>query len=388
MILSTFNGRKAIQKAALILVSVLLSFLIAECLLRLFSNNTDKYYVWQPNLQHTFYPDSTLFCGVYGASQFSINSSGFRGADFKGDGKRYLCLGGSTTECLYLDNLEAWPHLLEDSLNEFDSGNYQVGSIGKSGCTTAEHYIQLKYYVPQLPKINTVILMVGINDMLKRLSRDTLYNAGFQFTRQTEDSIVRAIFLTRTESKTWWRNLELFHLFQRLFHMARAVPWEQVQDDHGAVMANWRANRKVASEYINRLPDLNSALDEWEQMLNLIYTEAERQKINLCFVTQASLYKASLNDYENGLLWMGGIGDYQHKIHQPYYSAAVLDTALQLYNRRLLAFCHNKMNVTCLDVASLLPKDTSVFYDDCHFNESGARKVAGVIARSFSHPLQ
>ncbi|KIX12937.1 hypothetical protein X474_16690 [Dethiosulfatarculus sandiegensis] len=26
----------------------------------------------------------------------------------------------------------------------------------------------------------------------------------------------------------------------------------------------------------------------------------------------------------------------------------------------------------CLDLAELLPKDTTVFYDDCHFNEGGA----------------
>ncbi|MBK8659579.1 MAG: SGNH/GDSL hydrolase family protein [Bacteroidetes bacterium] len=388
MKLSPVNGRKAIQKAALILVSVLLSFLIAECLLRLFVNESDKYYVWQPNLQHTFYPDTTLFCGVYGSSHFSINASGFRGADFEGEAIRYLCMGGSTTECLYLDDMETWPHLLGDSLNEYHSNEYQIGSIGKSGCTTDEHYLQLKYYVPQLPKVSSVILMVGLNDMLKRLSRDTLYNENVQFTPQMEDSMVRAIFLTHAVSKIWWRNLELFRLVQSLLHRARPVTWEQVQDDRGAIMANWRANRKKASKYIGNLPDMNSALDDWEQMLNLIYAEAERQKIKLCFVTQASLYNASLTDYENGLLWMGGVGDYQHQTHQPYYSPAALDTALQLYNKRLLAFCNSKSNITCIDIASLLPKDTSVFYDDCHFNESGARKVAGAIARSLSHTLQ
>jgi hypothetical protein len=34
----------------------------------------------------------------------------------------------------------------------------------------------------------------------------------------------------------------------------------------------------------------------------------------------------------------------------------------------------------CVDLAAKLPRDTSVFYDDCHFNESGARRVAEVLA--------
>jgi len=36
-----------------------------------------------------------------------------------------------------------------------------------------------------------------------------------------------------------------------------------------------------------------------------------------------------------------------------------------------------------LDLASLLQKDTTVFYDDVHFNESGAEKVSNIIAQYF-----
>lgn len=66
-------GRQRMQNAALIFMSVLLS-LAAETMLRWLKSDRKKYFVWQPNLIHTFYPDSTLFHGIKGASLFSINA--------------------------------------------------------------------------------------------------------------------------------------------------------------------------------------------------------------------------------------------------------------------------------------------------------------------------
>ena len=37
--------------------------------------------------------------------------------------------------------------------------------------------------------------------------------------------------------------------------------------------------------------------------------------------------------------------------------------------------------VECIDLAPVLPGDTTLFYDDVHFNESGAEKVAEVLAQ-------
>lgn len=50
------------------------------------------------------------------------------------------------------------------------------------------------------------------------------------------------------------------------------------------------------------------------------------------------------------------------------------------YNETLSKVCRAQ-HVECIDLASLLPKDTSVFYDDIHFNEEGADKVAEILAQ-------
>lgn len=376
--------KNTIQKAGLILVSVLLSLFMAEIVLRLVYPQDEKLYVWQPNLQHTFHPDSTFFYGVYGVKNFSINSQGFRGEEFEDNSrKKYLCLGGSTTECLYLDDKETWQYktqLLLDSRTELPP---IIGSIGKSGCTTREHFVQLKYFVPQLGKIDGVILMVGLNDMMKRLSSDSLFENDFRFTPAVEDSFVNQIFLSSKKETVWWRKMQFFQLAQKFLHRTQKVEWENVQDDNGEIYKTWREHREHTSLIIDSFPDLSSALIEYERNLQLIYDETQKQRIKLVLINQATLYKDSMNEFENSLLWMGGIGEFQREKNHAYYSAKVLNKAMQLYNERMKSFCSVHPHIKFIDLASQLEKDTSVFYDDCHFNESGARKVTKVISGVF-----
>jgi lysophospholipase L1-like esterase len=374
------NYKNTIQKAGLIIFSILLSLLIAEIVLRLVYPQNHKLYVWQPNLHHTFLPDSSIFYGVHGEKNFSINSQGFRGDEFENDNsKKYLCIGGSTTECLYLDNTETWFHQLSIINHQLS-----IGSIGKSGCTTHEHFIQLKYFAPQLGKIDGVIMMVGINDMMKRLSQDSLFENDFRFTQAIEDSFVNQIFLSNKKETVWWRKMQVFQLAQKFLHRAKKVAWENVQDDKGEIYKTWREHRQHASRIIDSLPDLTAALDEYERNLQLIYEETQKQQIKLFLINQATLYKDSMSEFENSLLWMGGVGDFQHEKKHAYYSTKALNKAMQLYNERMKKFCDAHPQIKFIDLVSQLPKDTSVFYDDCHFNERGARKVAEIISKSFS----
>jgi len=79
------------------------------------------------------------------------------------------------------------------------------------------------------------------------------------------------------------------------------------------------------------------------------------------------------------LLWSGGVGDYQETPSAPYYTSRALAEGMERYNATLRGTCA-ELGVDCLDLAALLPRDTSVFYDDVHFNEAGARLVAEHVA--------
>jgi len=73
------------------------------------------------------------------------------------------------------------------------------------------------------------------------------------------------------------------------------------------------------------------------------------------------------------------VGDFQAREGNDYYSAGSLASGMELYNQTLLQVCRDR-GVACIDLAAALPKDTTIFYDDAHFNEAGSRRVAEVLA--------
>jgi lysophospholipase L1-like esterase len=56
-----------------------------------------------------------------------------------------------------------------------------------------------------------------------------------------------------------------------------------------------------------------------------------------------------------------------------------MEQAMDKYNRILLDVC-GQYGLECLDIAPRIPKNTSAFFDDMHFNEAGSRLVARLVA--------
>jgi hypothetical protein len=113
-----------------------------------------------------------------------------------------------------------------------------------------------------------------------------------------------------------------------------------------------------------------------------MHATAKARGLRLIFMTQPTLWRANLPQTLENLLWFGGVGDFQRLSGQPYYSAAALRGGLQRYNQAMLDVCRTEA-IGCIDLAAI-DEDTSLFYDDVHFNEAGARAVAGVMARHFA----
>jgi hypothetical protein len=101
------------------------------------------------------------------------------------------------------------------------------------------------------------------------------------------------------------------------------------------------------------------------------------------FVTQPYVYRDDLPGEHAKLLWMGWIGERQSEPGQEYYSVGALARAYEAFNRTLLGFCRDT-GAECIALEPKLPKDTRSFYDDIHFNESGAELVARVVYEYFA----
>jgi hypothetical protein len=114
--------------------------------------------------------------------------------------------------------------------------------------------------------------------------------------------------------------------------------------------------------------------------LRAIARSAALHHARIVFVTQPFLWRDDLPPDLQRLLWLGGVGPFQKEAGHEYYSVSALAAGMDAYNRTLLATCRRIPGAVCVDLAALLPKDTTVFYDDVHFNEAGSRRVAEILA--------
>src|SRR2546421_38436 len=93
------------------------------------------------------------------------NSLGFRGPDLPKDDKQYLkilTVGGSTTECLFINDGSTWTDLLGNNLNDHFEKVW-INNAGLDGHSTFGHLILLKEYIVKL-KPDVCIFLIGCND--------------------------------------------------------------------------------------------------------------------------------------------------------------------------------------------------------------------------------
>ncbi|MCD4747212.1 MAG: SGNH/GDSL hydrolase family protein [Bacteroidales bacterium] len=375
--------KQHLLKVFLLCFSIVAALLLCEAVLRLAvpSLFNSDYYIRTPDLKKVFKPNHGIMPGVSGESVFIINSQGIRGDELTSSHTyKIIAIGGSTTECLYLDQSETWLYLLQETINKnVCNQNVWVGNAGISGRTTRHHLIALQYLPLKELKIDAIIFLIGINDFTKRLSRNMHYETNFLEKPKVREKLIAETFIGGNQpdpDAPFYKKTAIWHLLRKT---KQQIFQGNVQDETGKIYITWREHRQNAAKILNELPDLSSALKEYAENITKIIDIAKKKSIRLIFITQPTMWKPDMPDNLKNLLWLGGTGDFQNKIGQPYYSVEALAKGINAYNDVLLRICREK-NVECFDLASILDKDTSVFYDDVHFNESGATKVAKALS--------
>ena len=347
-----------------------------EIFMNVVSPESSGYFTLIPKTTITMLPDPSIFPGIHGASVFKTNKYGIRGREITAmDTLKILTVGGSTTECLYLDQSETWQTLFENKMNEnIFQKKVWVGNIGKSGLTSFDNFIQLKFSYSNLPQIDVLMVMVGINDMFAFIAKDKK-NAFIHDNEIIRDSIVPKVFARYPKSGAFSiiKNSRLYRLVKNVYVQIKFN--DVIQNDSGKIYNKWRANKKNSKRIIDHPPDLRVALDEYERNIDSIITIMNNRVKKIIFLSQASIWRSDLTEYETNLLWMGGKGDYQKTSGKEYYSVNVLGHCIELYNNKLKEICLRR-NVELIDICQNIPKDTSAFYDDVHFNENGAKLIA------------
>ncbi|MEE8473906.1 MAG: hypothetical protein V3T01_01055 [Myxococcota bacterium] len=344
----------------------------------------DRYFVWPPGFRATFDAGEVIRSGVDFPGKLTINSDGIRG-EIPADLQTYriLAVGGSTTICVYLDDSKVWTRLLQERLNDaLGEEIVWVGNVGRPGHSTAEHVPQVQKLLAQDSEIDAVVLLVGINDLLRYLP-----NAGKPLSRNALDP---QMILARSFSFfPGWDEDTPWYLRNFVARIWRIVSWRPLpirgegnvrpMDKKGEWVASQRRHRARASELIPKLPGLTVGVERYVTNLEQIIDAARAEEVRLLFLTQPTLWRAGLSPAARELLWGGGPPWHQMRYGAPYYSVEALAAGMKRYNEALRNVCRTR-GIECVDAASRIPQTARVFYDDAHFTEHGSMLLAGILA--------
>ena len=369
---------KIIANLIALSMGTFLALLLSEILLHFYFGTNNLFYVQMPNISEEFQLPSDLITGIQGRSRFTTNQQGMRGEDYPAapNSYRILAMGGSTTICSLLGDLETWPALIQEKLKKTADGKtVWVANIGKNGLTTRSHVLQMYYLVPQYP-VDLILVMIGINDLSMRLWDHENYNPNFMKNIGSRNTLMFSTFSIVPDSQIYplYKRLGLWKLARRMkVYFGNQFNLDAISEN----FLQWRLNRQNGRK-INFLPDLTSALEEYTLNITEIVELAKKDDIRLIFLTQPVLWHNKMTKEEKEALIIGFLGDPFAQKGPTYYNAEALAEGMKLYNIKLKQICQ-QLNVECIDLTSEIPQNLQVFYDDCHFTELGAELVANVV---------
>jgi len=348
-----------------LIITIIFTLIFLEAINYIFASKKDYYSVWPPRLKQKFFPNSSIMKGIEGTSEFTINELGYRGPLIKDKEKEYriLIVGGSTSECLYLGDSETWPNLIMEKLNKTNDGKKVVVlNIGKSGHNTRDHIFQLKYltkdYEPDL-----IILMIGANDMLYKLSKRWVWKP---FDENSYDES-KSFYYTPKYGKESTLLYKMYKYFNQKFN-SNIKP----QDEFGKNMVQQRTERKNSNNLIYGIPDLEIPLEDYKKNLNRIIKISRENKVDIIFATQPFLWKENMTEEEDSSLWMST------DFNGNFYPTETMIDSMNKFNTKLLKVCLENRDIVCLDLEKKIEKSLDFFYDDMHFNEKGAEYTSKI----------
>lgn len=296
-----------------------------------------------------------------GVRQWQVNRWGFFYPEDKRrraapDELRIATIGGSTVECSTLPQDRTWPALVEQLLaRELPGRPVTVLNLGLSAMGIRTHLATTSQLVTGLD-VDLVVFMLGANDLGRASAGDE--------PLLSPDSFYEAPSLSR-QLRAWWhgtqigRHLAAFR--ERTERTPRTTPYFQEQADRLAALPELPEPLRLSDE----------ALAAYGRDLVTLAGICREHGIAVLFTTQPTMLTATPTAAERATIW--GHESDGHRV-APANFVALLDAL----NQQLLATCRAR-DYACIDLATMLPKGLSCFFDPVHFTETGARRVAELL---------
>ncbi|MDN3664294.1 SGNH/GDSL hydrolase family protein [Algibacter miyuki] len=355
--------KKYLKKLMFSGVFTLVILIIAEIILSFFNLFPSEFYTGTPHSGFTWVIDSNKITGIHQNSEVAFDALGARSTtNYDDDKPKIVTFGGSTTACFALTQTKTWPALLETKLNN----DYWVGNFGRPGNSSNHHIEQFKHILekPELSNTKVVVIMQGVNDFVAYLI------SAERYLNTPKYDLNRVAF--QHSPNAYLPFHKRFTLFKLASRAKKNILFYLMHKDYLTKTVENIKDLKKRSKIIDELPNLEPALEHYTANIENLIQQANNKKIKLIFVTQATMWKPNLEKKYEDLIVTSGFAN-----NEAFYSTRSLHEGMAIFNTRLKAVC-KKNNVSCLDLQ--LPKTTASFYDDFHFNESGAELASDQIA--------
>ncbi|HEX8145211.1 MAG TPA: SGNH/GDSL hydrolase family protein [Pyrinomonadaceae bacterium] len=365
--------RSAALNLLLLLAGSLLALLLLEGLLRLYNPFQARIkgnrIILETN--KTYHIKNDIIKSLDREVTVVRNALGFRGANPPADFSERLTIvtiGGSTTQCFFLNEDQTWTAQLGQRLEKSFS-HVWVNNAGLDGHSTHGHLVLLEDYVVALrPKV--ALFLVGANDIAsaslsewdsENIKSGIRFDSGKAFVKSLSAySEVTALVLNMYRSLTAYR--------AGLTHHQVDLRMQGYLD----------VSEEAEREYIERYS--GQYLKDYEARLGRLADICRSAGIEPVFVTQPLLAGFGTDD-------LTGVDLARVKADGAQQTGKMYWNLLEVYNDSTRHVGREK-GILVIDLARKLPKTSRYFYDFIHYTPQGAQAIAGILYQSLCPMLQ
>jgi lysophospholipase L1-like esterase len=304
--------------------------------------------------------------GMQGQSEFSTNNMGFRGDPLvvpKPAGEyRVFMIGGSTTECMYLDDSKALHSVLQSELAKHapPGKTVKVYNAGKSGDASFDHISMLVHRIAHLQP-DMITVFAGVNDLTASLGEVDYLHFRDESTTVGANSF-RCLMTELQLGRRW------YYLVKKTRRSDREIV-EEIPS-----LSDYREKAKVRAAAPVAEAEPRPRVAEYENNLRTLAGVARAHGVRLVLMTQQSTWNSQVDPKIQDWHWML----YRDR-EGVSYRQDVMDRALRRLNDGMRRVAREQ-GTGLFDVEQLIPKSSQFFYDDCHFNVAGARRCGEGLA--------
>ncbi|MCC6818898.1 MAG: SGNH/GDSL hydrolase family protein [Bacteroidia bacterium] len=331
--------KKFLLKLLTIFIGVVVSLFLCEIVLRIYNPFQSRVRGNEIILKSNYKRNVVIEPAINGLDKqitYSTNSLGFRGPEPPknwNDAVTIITVGGSTTECSLLSDDSTWSAQLFNQLKQKDN-NIWLNNAGLDGCSTYGHNILMRDYIVKL-KPDYVVFLIGINDLVKSSFQN---EDGFLINRK--ESFMRKLL----------KKSELFTLIANLIEASKSQKANVAHGKDPYEYKNNELNNPDSSYRMGLENNLKTMIPDYVIRIKELSKQCKDAGIKPIFVTQPK--------FDDSL-------SYSWKV-------------MERYNLALIDYCNHE-GFPVIDLGLKMPKEVSLFYDQIHYTNKGARTIADIL---------